>query len=57
MMQIAPVAMEWKRLNTTLLTCPNYERERDELRKETGMSEMRIESLLGDPKLIQFALE
>ena len=40
-----------------LLTCPNYERERDKLRKETGIQGMRIESLLGDPNIIPSTLD
>ena len=40
-----------------LLICPNYEREREKLRKETGIQGMRIESLLGDPDLIHLTPE
>jgi len=40
-----------------LLTCPNYDQQRDKLRKRTGMQGMRLEGLLGDPKLIKYTLE
>ena len=40
-----------------MLTCPNYERERDKLRKETGTQGMGIESLLGDPNIIHSTLD
>ena len=40
-----------------LLICPNYEWERDKLRKETGTQGMRIESLLGDPSIIHSTMD
>ena len=40
-----------------LLRCGNYDEEREKLRKEVGMGSMRVEKLLGYPKLINHTLE
>ena len=40
-----------------LLICPNYERERDKLRRSVGMQGMRVECLLGDNNLIHHTLD
>jgi hypothetical protein len=40
-----------------LLICSNYDQQRDTLRRNTGMQGMRVECLLGDPKLIQHTLD
>jgi hypothetical protein len=40
-----------------LLLCKKYEKERRELKKKVGARNMRMESLLGDPKLVKETLE
>jgi hypothetical protein len=40
-----------------LLLCKKYEEARKELRKKVGGRNMRMENLLGDPKLIKDTLE
>ena len=40
-----------------LLLCPKYEEQRSELRKEVGDRNMRLENLLGDPKIVRNTLE
>ena len=40
-----------------LLRCGNYDKEREKLRKEVGIGSMRVEKLLGYPKLIKHTLE
>ena len=40
-----------------LLLCKNHEEPRKELRKKTGGRNMRMENLLGDPKLVKDTLE
>jgi hypothetical protein len=40
-----------------LLLCKKHEGPRNELRKKVGARNMRVESLLGDPKLIKETLE
>ena len=39
-----------------LLLCPKHEEQRNELRKEVGSRNMRLENLLGDPKIIRNTL-
>jgi len=40
-----------------LLLCKKYEAPRNELRKKVGGRNMRMENLLGDPKLVKDTLE
>ena len=40
-----------------LLKCEIYEEERDALRRKVGVQGMRVEQLLGDPKLVKHTLE
>ena len=40
-----------------LLECRNYREQRKKLRKEVGTGKMRVERLLGDPKMIKHTLE
>ena len=40
-----------------LLICKKYEELRKELRKKVGWRNMRMENLLGDPKLVKNTLE
>ena len=39
-----------------LLLCEKYEEPRNELRKEVGCRNMRMENLLGDPKIVENTL-
>jgi len=39
-----------------LLLCPKHEEQWNELRKEVGSRNMRLENLLGDPKIIRNTL-
>src|SRR5579859_7188748 len=40
-----------------LLLCKKYEGPRNELKKNVGGRNMRVENLLGDPKLVKYTLE
>jgi hypothetical protein len=40
-----------------LLLCKKYEEPRNELRKEVGCRNMRVENLLGDPKIVKSTLD
>ena len=40
-----------------LLECRNYREQRKKLRREVGRGKMRMEILLGDPKIIKHTLE
>ena len=40
-----------------LLRCEKFDRQRDRLRRKAGIEGMRIEKLLGDPKLIQHTIK
>jgi hypothetical protein len=40
-----------------LLHCPNYDDERDKLRKEVGLGGLWTEKLLGEPEFIEHTLE
>ena len=40
-----------------LLVCKKHDESRNELREKVGRRNMRIESLLGDPKLVKDTLD
>jgi hypothetical protein len=40
-----------------LLECRNYREQRNKLKREAGKGMMRMERLLGDPKIIKHTLE
>lgn len=45
------------KLKHFLLLCKNHEEPRNELQKKVGRRNMRMENLLGDPKLVKDTLE
>ena len=40
-----------------LLKCRRYKDQRKKLRKEVGMGKMRVDKLLGNPKVIRHTME
>ena len=40
-----------------LMECRNYREQRKKLRREAGAGKMKMERLLGDPKVIKYTLE
>ena len=59
LVESAQCSCEWgiESVRHYLLICPNYEQERDKLRRNVGMQGMRVENLLGDPQLIHHTLD